>query len=112
MKSKPNSALRFIGVILYITGILAGSALVALSAWGDIEASTFDAALQTDETLRSLECPVFIGKEENSVIAAEIDNTTERDVWCGNTAEKLKSLRESLPGSNGISPQKMPHTAS
>lgn len=80
MKSKPNSALRFIGVILYITGILAGSALVALSAWGDIEASTFDAALQTDETLRSLECPVFIGKEENSVIAAEIDNTTERDV--------------------------------
>ena len=80
MKYKPNSALRFVGVILYITGILAGSALVALSAWGDIEASTFDAALQTDETLRGLECPVFIGKEENGVIAAEIVNTTERDV--------------------------------
>ena len=80
MKYKPNSVLRFVGVILYIAGILAGTALVALSAWGDIEASTFDAALQTDETLKTLECPVFIGKEESSVIAVEIVNTAERDV--------------------------------
>ena len=80
MKHKPNSVLQFVGVILYIAGILAGSALVALSAWGDVEASTFDAALQTDETLNTLDCPVFIGQEENSVIAVEIVNTAERDV--------------------------------
>jgi len=80
MKYKQNSVLSFLGVILYITGILAGSALAALSAWGDIEASTFDAALQTDETLSKLDCPVFIGKEEQRVIVAEIVNTTDRDV--------------------------------
>lgn len=80
MKNKPNTALRVIGITLYIVGIAAAAALAALSAWGDIEASTFDAALQTDETLSTLDCPVFIGQEEDGVITAEIINTADRDV--------------------------------
>jgi hypothetical protein len=80
MRTKPNDTLRIIGITIYLVGILSGITLTALSAWGDIEASTFDAALQTNETLDTLECPVFIGKEERGVITAEIVNTAGRDV--------------------------------
>lgn len=80
MEKKKNSALRIIGFLIYLVGIAAGAALTGLSAWGDIEANTFDAAIQAEEPLKTLRCPVFIGKDETGYITAKIENTAGREV--------------------------------
>lgn len=80
MEKKKNSALRIIGILIYLVGIAGGAALTGLSAWGDIEANTFDAAIKAEEPLKTLNCPVFIGKDETGHITAEIENTAGREV--------------------------------
>jgi hypothetical protein len=78
----PNTPVstRVLGTILYFAGALIGLALLVFSVWGDIEASTFGVAQQSDERLASLRCPVFIAKDEVGVITASINNPTDREL--------------------------------
>lgn len=61
-------------------GAVIGFALLALSIWGDIEAGSFGVSIRSDERLTSMNCPVFITRDEIGTISAEIENTTDRDV--------------------------------
>jgi hypothetical protein len=80
MKSSNKQLTRTIGLFLYLTGVLLGFVLLALSVWGDIEASTFGVRIRSDERLSTLKCPVFITKDEVGMISAVIENPTDRDV--------------------------------
>lgn len=74
-----NKHLRTFGLILYILGTLLAFALMALSVWGDLEASTFDAAVIREETLTTLNCPVLMTQNETGIISAVIKNESDRD---------------------------------
>ena len=79
MDTKEKKSLRTFGLVLYMLGALVGFLLLTMSVWGDVEASTFGAALKSDESLNTLSCPVFIAKDEVGVISAVIENGTDRD---------------------------------
>ena len=80
MKSSSNTITRIIGFIIFLVGMLAAFLMLVMSAWGDIEASTFDAAIRPEENLNSLNCPVFITKDETGIITAQIENPSDRVV--------------------------------
>jgi hypothetical protein len=80
MSSSTNTLARTAGLILYLLGAATAFALLALTVWGDFEANSFDAALLTEEQLRTLDCPVFITQDETAEITARIENPTDREV--------------------------------
>lgn len=71
---------RTLGVLLYVAGILVGVALAAVSTWGDLEASLFDAAERAERPSVSLRCPVFITRHEVGEVSAVFSNTGQRPV--------------------------------
>lgn len=79
MDMNDKKILRTFGLVLYMLGAIIGFLLLTMSVWGDVEASTFSAALSSDEPLDTLNCPVFIAKDEVGVISAVIENGTDRD---------------------------------
>ncbi len=77
---KTRKTTQILGLVLYLLGAALAFTMLALSVWGDIEASTFSAALSAEEPLRSLNCPVLITRDETGIISATIDNPTDREV--------------------------------
>ncbi len=80
MQTKNKSIKLITGSIFYLIGALLAFGLLALSVWGDLEASSFDRALRSDERLRTMRCPVLITEDETGTISARFTNTTDRDV--------------------------------
>lgn len=80
MRSKENQFTHKTGLLVYLAGAFVGFVLLALSVWGEIEASTFGVALSSDERLSSLNCPVFMTRDEVGEISAVFENPTDRDV--------------------------------
>lgn len=66
--------------MLFVLGFAAATVLTALSVWGDLEASLFDSSSVAETSLRSLRCPVFIGRAETGHVSASFTNTSERPV--------------------------------
>lgn len=66
---------RSLGALLYALGVLLTLALGAVAIWGDLEASLFDTAIQAEESLSSLRCPVMITRDETGEISARFENT-------------------------------------
>ena len=80
MQSQANRPKRAAGYVIYILGAMTAFLLLTLSAWGDVEAGTFENPISPDERLATLRCPAFITEDETGVISARIINTTDREV--------------------------------
>ncbi|MGQ9491365.1 MAG: hypothetical protein ACUVS6_11820 [Anaerolineae bacterium] len=89
---------RTIGVVFYTVGILLGVALAALSTWGDLEASLFDAAERAEKANVSLRCPIFIARGEVGEVSAAFTNTgqrpLERTAWAHISEGFVTLMRE------------------
>jgi hypothetical protein len=79
MNIEDKKPVRTFGFVLYLIGAFLGFFLLTMSVWGDLEAGTFGIPLRSDEKLNTLNCPVFITKDEVGVISAVIENPTDRD---------------------------------
>jgi len=75
MKEK---TLRLIGIILSVLGTLMFVFIGAVSIWGDIEATFFNASLQSDTSLKTLRCPPVITTDEVGIVSANITNTDDK----------------------------------
>jgi hypothetical protein len=65
-------------VFLTVTGILLGLLLALLAVWADYESTSYEFLRRAQAPLRGLTCPVFLGKNESSVVSLTISNPTDR----------------------------------
>lgn len=65
-------------MLLFSVGALLGILLFGSAAWGDLEASLFDAAIRGEAPLRGLKCPVFITATESGTVSLPLKNPLER----------------------------------
>jgi len=70
--------LRAIVLAVFAVGVLVGTTLIAITVWGDLEASLFNPGIQYDAHLRTLRCPVIITPNHPGTIHARIKNTLDR----------------------------------
>lgn len=80
MTTRANNTLRLPSIILYVAGLLLVLAVAIIAIWPDLEASLFDRSLSSEETLRSLHCPLAITRSEEAAITATFDNELEREI--------------------------------
>jgi hypothetical protein len=71
---------RRLAVLLFALGLLFGMALAGVIAWGDMEASMFDAAISPDAPLTTLRCPVMITTAETTTVSASFTNPGNRPI--------------------------------
>jgi hypothetical protein len=71
---------RVLGSIVFIVGVLLFVFIGAISIWGDIEATFFDASLIQAKKLGHLNCPAVITSNETSEVTAKITNVDQRPV--------------------------------
>ena len=79
MNIKDKKPVRTFGLMLYLLGAVVGFLLLTMSVWGDLEAGSFGATLRSEEKLNTLNCPIFITKDEIGMISAVFENRTDRD---------------------------------
>ncbi len=79
METKNNSA-PITAALIYAAGVLLGVVFLALTIWGDLEATLFESWLRTDKPLSTLSCPVMITRDEVGIVSVRVDNTLERDI--------------------------------
>jgi hypothetical protein len=63
------------GIILYLFGLLLGSALSAGLAWGEIE-TRLHTSFPPTAGLKTLKCPLLLAPAESGIITATFDNPT------------------------------------
>jgi hypothetical protein len=73
-----NKSVRNLSIILYAIGFVAGLWLAGVTIWANMEASLFDAAMQSDETLDTLRCPALLSVTETGLVRATFHNGSER----------------------------------
>lgn len=65
---------------VYSLGALLGLVFFTLAVWGDFEAGLYDAVIQGDQRLETLECPKFIAPWETGTITASVSNPLGLDI--------------------------------
>lgn len=75
-----RSPLRFLGVLLFVLGMLLGTYFFAMVTWGDLEASMFDTNMVPEEKLNAFSCPVAISPRETGTVRVVVINSAERVV--------------------------------
>ena len=70
--------IRILSAASFILGIFLGMMFYGMATWADFEASLFDTSIKSDDSLKSLRCPIVIGPSQEAVIAATIRNTLDR----------------------------------
>ncbi len=73
-----NKSVHNLSIILYAIGFVAGLWLAGVTIWANMEASLFDAAMQSDETLDTLRCPALLSVTETGLVRATFHNGSER----------------------------------
>jgi len=71
---------QHIGIFLIILGVLCFILIGVLSIWADLEASLFNSARRSQESLTSLKCPSIISSGESGIISASFMNPSERTI--------------------------------
>jgi hypothetical protein len=71
---------RATGIVLMVIGALIFVYLGLLSVWGEVEATFFDAALRSDEPLRTLKCPALITAKDSASISGRFNNPTDKPI--------------------------------
>lgn len=80
MTKGSDNSLRSLSIILYLVGLLLVLAVAIIAIWPDLEASLFDRGLSSEETLRTLNCPLVISPNEETAITATFHNRLERNI--------------------------------
>lgn len=75
MRSKKS----LISNILFFLGIAAGLSLAVLSIWADYEAVAYFFTGARFDSFRGMKCPVLATRSETVIIAASIENPSDRD---------------------------------
>jgi len=75
---KDNRLVRTLSMVVFAVGLLAGTTLIAVTVWGDLEATLFSPGIQYDAKLRGLRCPVLITPKQTGTVRARIKNTIDR----------------------------------
>lgn len=68
---------RIAGVVLFTAGTILGMFLIGVSVYADFEATLFDISIVPNETIRTIQCPVFISDTETGWVLASIQNKNE-----------------------------------
>ena len=71
---------RRLAILIFALGLLCGIALAGMIAWGDMEATMFDAAISADEPLSTLRCPVLITTAETTTVSAAFRNPDDQPI--------------------------------
>jgi hypothetical protein len=74
---------RLFLVTLTLTGILMGLVLALLAAWADYESTAYGFVRRVQAPFQGLICPVFIGRNESTVVSMEISNPTDQTLSPG-----------------------------
>jgi hypothetical protein len=69
-----------LSLILFIAGVLTGTAFFGFTVWGDYEAAMFDASLGGDKRFTTLRCPILINSNETGTVSVTVENPTENSV--------------------------------
>ncbi len=79
MKDKKRM-MNVLSIFVFAIGILLGNVLVAINAWGDLEAAMFDKTVRADGSISFLNCPAMMTTSEISTVSASFASTYERPV--------------------------------
>jgi len=69
-----------VSILIFAIGILVGTILVAITAWGDLEAAMFDTTVKADGSISFLNCPVMMTTSEISTVSASFTSTHVRPI--------------------------------
>lgn len=67
-------------VILTLTGILIGLLLTILAVWADYESTAYGFPRRAQASFGGLSCPIFMGRNQSSIVSIKISNPTERTI--------------------------------
>jgi len=88
-----KTLLKILSVLIFAIGILSGMALTAGTATASLESDFyFGPGYPSDESLKTLKCPVLMTSQEIGVISVSLLNTTDK------TIEPMIQLEISNPG--------------
>ena len=71
---------RVFSLILFMAGVVIGMIFIGFAAWADFEASIFDTSIKSDETLKTLRCPIMIGKDHFGTVKDPFSNPSDRKI--------------------------------
>jgi hypothetical protein len=80
MKTKST---RYLGLGLFLLGVLIALACAGIIVWGDMEATLFDPAISPQGTLNTLKCPVMMTAVETATVSVSFDNPLDRTLYVG-----------------------------
>lgn len=63
---------------LILVGVLIGLLLALLATWADYESTMYGFPKRAATSFQGLSCPVFIGRNENSVVSIKVSNSTRQ----------------------------------
>lgn len=67
-------------ILVYSLSALVGIVIMAVSVWGDVEASFFDASIRGEKSIGSLNCPILITSGELGEVTAKFSNPIARPI--------------------------------
>lgn len=73
-------SLRTLSIVLVAAGVILGTSLFGLIAWGDTEAALYDSMGSAEKPLSSLRCPVALHPNETGQVRASFRNDSDRPV--------------------------------
>lgn len=81
MKTDTNAQRRlFLPVLLTLSGILLGLLLALLAVWADYESTAYGFLRRAQASFGGLSCPIFMGRNESSMVSIGISNPTDRTI--------------------------------
>jgi len=81
MKADTNSQRRLLlPVLLTLSGILLGLLLALLAVWADYESTAYGFLRRAQASFGGLSCPIFMGRNESSVVSIKVSNPTDRTI--------------------------------
>jgi len=69
-----------LSVGLILIGVLIGLLLALLAVWADYESTMYGFPRRAATSFPGLSCPVFIGKNENSIVSIKVSNSTKQNL--------------------------------
>jgi hypothetical protein len=67
---------RYLSMMVFMIGVIAGLVFTCMAVWADFEASIFDSALTAEEAFPGFRCPIIIGQNQSGIISGNITNNS------------------------------------
>lgn len=74
---KINQTHSIFGVLFYVLAVITGLFLIVISTWGDMEADSYGFPRRANASLRGLDCPILLTRNETGMISLRISNPTD-----------------------------------